>query len=85
MYECAQDKPVAAHMRKYVQYVEECISFCKEYSSHVPYSPCEFYTIGTGVGGSTHPMGECTLYKECNRKEYCPDCASGSMLDCLPG
>jgi len=51
--------------------VWNCAEYCAETES------CEYYTWGT--------WGTCHLYMDCDRKEPCPDCASGSMEFCYGG
>ena len=83
MYECDEG---TVGDRKNVMTVGQCMSFCWAYTVENPHAPCKFYTFGTGPPfGSTNPIGQCTLYEDCNDKKECPDCASGSLADCAGG
>ena len=76
-YECRQGKRAGETL-----YETAGVTDCMRYCQGTP--ACEFYTFGTGSHSTStsHYIGDCHVYEDCDRKKWCPDCASGSMADC---
>jgi len=74
-YECLHGTPAGEPLETPLG-VEQCKTYCETIES------CKFYTWGAHPNPTRFSQGWCYFYQDCERKEKCPDCASGSMEIC---